>query len=232
VKEMSQTKVSENRAYKVTLIVLVGLAAFSTAMKDLNRLQEMVSSVKEFAGQWHGTDLVMLNVESISTNESCPNDSTQLINPSPESGSSEGIAPARDTEIEMIDYETITEPEVGGKVELIASSKVNRNLPRLAGARYAQGRNLEGEISTMRREGHGPARFEYKTFDRTVTVELPITMLADMKADAFEAEVSPDFSLSLLGKIGRKQSHGRTDSLRREFMLKRYGRNMASRRAG
>lgn len=229
---MSQIKVPENRAYKVTLIVLVGLAAFSTAMKDLNRLQEMVSSVKEFTGQWHGTDLVMLNVESISPSESCPNDSPQLINPSSESGSSEGIAPARDNEIEMMDYETITEPEVGGKVELVASRKVNRNVPRLAGAKYAQGRNLEGEISAMRRAGHGPTRFEYKTFDRTVTVELPITMLTDIKADAFEAEVSPDFSLSLLGKIGRKQSHGRTDSARREFMLKRFERNIASRRAG
>ena len=36
---MNETKVPENRAYKVTLILLVGLAAFSTAMKDLNRLQ-------------------------------------------------------------------------------------------------------------------------------------------------------------------------------------------------
>ena len=60
---MNETKVPENRAYKVTLILLVGLAAFSTAMKDLNRLQEMVSSVQEFTSQWRGTDLVMLNEE-------------------------------------------------------------------------------------------------------------------------------------------------------------------------
>lgn len=229
---MNQTKVPENRAYKVTLILLVGLAAFSTAMKDLNRLHEMISSVQEFTSQWRGNDLVTLNEKPISTNESCPNDSPQLVHSSAESGSSDGIAPARGIEIERMDYETITEPEVGGKVELVASKKANRNMPQLARAKYAPTRNLKEEISAKRRDSHWPARFEYKTFDRTVTLDLPITMVSDIKADALETEVSPDFPLSLLGRINRKQSHGKTDNGRREFMLKRFERNNSSRRAG
>jgi len=233
VKEMNKNKVPENRAYKVTLILLVGLAAFSTAMKDLNRFQEMVSSVQEFTSQWRGTELVMLDVESISTNESCPNDIQQLINSSAESDSSDGDAPARSIEIERNAHATITEPEVGGKVELVASKKANRNVSHLARAKYAPARHLNEEISAKRRDIHWPARFEYKTFERAVTLDLPMTIVTDIKTDTLETEVSPDFPLSLLGRIDHRQSHGKTDNGRREFMLmlKRFERNNSSRRA-
>lgn len=231
---MKETKVPENRAYKVTVILLVGLAAFSTAMKDLNRLQEMASSLQEFASQWRGTDMVMLNTESLSTiiptTESCPNDSPELINSSGESGSSDGIAPVS-IDIERIDYETISEPEVGGKVELVASKKPNRNLPHLARAKYAPARNVKDEMFAKFRDGHRPVHFVYKTADRTVTLDLPITMLTDVKADALEPEVSPDFPLSLMSRINRKQSHGKNDNGRREIMIKRFERSFSSRRA-
>jgi len=234
---MNENKEPENRAYKVTLILLVGLAAFSTAMKDLNRLQEMVSSVQEFTSQWRGTDLVTLNEKTISTpiltpistNESCPN--SELINSSAESGSREGIAPATGIETENVDCDTIAEPEVGGRVELVARRKANRNAPHLALAKYSPVRSLKEEISVKGRDGHWPARFEFKTSDRTVTLDLPITMLTDIKADALETEVSPDFPLSALRRINRKQSHPKTDNGRREFMLKRFERSFSSRRA-
>jgi hypothetical protein len=232
VKEMKETKVPENKAYKVTLILLVGLAAFSTAVKDLNRLQEMVSSFQEFTSQWRGTDLVTLNDKPISTSESCPKDGMQRINFSAESGLSDGVALVRGIEIERIDYETIDEPEVGGKVEPVGSKKVNRKVPPLARAKYAPARNLKKvEISAMRRDGHWPARFEYKTFDRTISLDLPMTMVTDFKADALETEVSPTFPLNLLGRLSRKQPHGKTDNGRREFMLKRFERINNSRRA-
>ncbi len=65
----------------MTLILLLGLAAFSTAMRELNRLQEMVSSVHGFTSQWRGADLVTLNEKPVSIQgtipaiESCPKDS-------------------------------------------------------------------------------------------------------------------------------------------------------------
>jgi hypothetical protein len=235
VKEMNKTKEPENKAYKVTLIVLVGLAAFSTAMKDLNRLREMVTSVQQFTSQWQGTDLVALNDQTISTpiltNQSCPNQSPKVINAAAESGESDVIAPATDLEIASIDYDTITELEVGGKVELLASRKMNRHVPQLARARSGPARTPKEEISAKRRDGHWPAHFEFRTKDRVVTLDLPLTMMTDIKADDFEAEVSPDFPLSLLGKTSRKQSHGKTDNGRREIMIKRFERSLGSRRA-
>ena len=58
-----------------------------------------------------------------------------------------------------------------------------------------------------------------------------MTMVTDIKADAFENEVSPDFLLGLLGKIDRKQSHGKAETRRRELMIKRFERSISSRRA-
>ncbi len=228
-------KQPENNAYKVTLILLVGLAAFSTAMKDLNRLREMVSSVHGFTSQWHGVDLVALNDKTISTpvsiTPSCPNESPELINSAAATGASDGIALRTEIEIESIDYETIAEPEVGGRVELIASRKTNRNVPQLARARYAPARTPRQEISAKRRDGHWPAHFEFRTRDRIVTLDLPMTMITDMKADELDTEVLPDFPLSLLGRTNRKQSHGQIDNIRREIMIKRLERSFTSRRA-
>ncbi|MFN2510772.1 MAG: hypothetical protein ABR568_04935 [Pyrinomonadaceae bacterium] len=236
---MNKTKQLENKAYKVTLIVLVGLAAFSTAMRDLNRLREMVSSVHGFTSQWQGTDLVMLDDTTISTpvstpfspTGSCPNKSLEPINSAAGSGESDGTSQATDNEIDSIDYDTVNQPELGGKAELLASTKMNRNVPQLARARYAAARTPRNEISARRRDSDWPAHFEFKTNDRVVTLDLPLTMIHDMKADDFEGEVSPDFPLSLLGRTNRKQSHGKTDNGRREIMIKRLERSFSSRRA-
>ncbi len=237
---MNKTKQLENKAYKVTLIVLVGLAAFSTAMRDLNRLREMVSGVHEFTSQWQGTDLVMLDDTTISTpvstpfsaTGSCPNKSPEQINSSAGSGESDGTSPATNNEIDSVDdYDTVNEPEVGGKVELLASTKMNRTVPQLVRARYAPARTPRNESFAKRRDSHWPAHFEFRTHDRVVTLDLPVTMIHDMKADEFEGEVSPDFPLSLLGRTNRKQSHGKTDNGRREIMIKRLERSFSSRRA-
>ena len=228
VKEMNETKVPENRAYKVTLILLVGLAAFSTAMRDLNRLREMVGSVQEFTSQWRGTDSVALNEKPISTDESCPNNIQPLINSSLESGSGDAIMLAGGNEVEEIDGETIKnrswcKGQVGRK-------KSNHSVAHLARAKYVPARNLKEEISLTRRGGNWPARFEYKTLDRTVTLDLPMMMVNDIKGD-LEANGSPDFPLSLLDTLSRKHSRGKSNDVRREFMIKRLERSISPRPA-
>ena len=155
----------------------------------------------------------------------------QLINSSAESGSSDGITLARDLEVERSITRPLLNPKLVARSNWLASKKANRNVPHLARAKYAPARNLKEEISAKRRDGHWPAHFEFKTFDRTVTLDLPMTMVNDIKADDLEAEVSPDFPLSLLGRISRKQSRGKTDNVRREFMIKRFERSISSRPA-
>lgn len=219
---MSETKVPDNKAYKVTLILLVGLAAFSTALKDLNSLQEMVSNVREFSTKWRGTDLVMLNVESVSSIDSCPDTQAQPIKSSVESDSIERVAPDRG-----MDRIWGTEPQVGGKVELVASKRAERSMS-VTRARHARARNLSHEISAKRRDGRWPARFEFKTFDHVVTLDLPINAT---DIEALGNEIPRDVSLSLLRKMNRKQTHGKIDNGSREFILKRFERSISSRRA-
>jgi hypothetical protein len=237
VKEMNESKIPENRAYKVTLILLLGLAAFSTAMRELNRLHEMVSSVHEFTSQWRGTDVVtpseksISSPETISDKQSCPKDNPHLINSSVESGLGDLVAAATNGDVDTMDYKPITEARIGAKVDLIAGRRANRNVPLLARAKNAPARNPKQEISAIRRDGNWPARFEYKTVDGRVTLELPMTMVTHIKADAFETEPTPDVVLRWLGKLDRKQSHGKNETRRRELMIKRFERNTSSRRA-
>ncbi|MCM3869471.1 MAG: hypothetical protein ND895_02070 [Pyrinomonadaceae bacterium] len=233
---MNETKKPENRAYKVTLILLLGLAAFTTAMKELNRLHEMVSSVHGFARQWRGSDLVTRKEKPASIEvtvpsiESCPNDGTSAINSSAESGLSGLIAAATDGYVEKMDYETIAEPEVP-KVDLAIGKRANRNVPQASRPRFAPARNLKEEISWISADGNWPARVEHKTLDRRVTVQLPMIVVNDIKPDAFENEVSPDFLLGLLGKIERKHSRGKAETRKREIVIKGFERSINFRRA-
>lgn len=234
---MNETKIPENRAYKVTLILLLGLAAFSTAMRELNRLHDMVSSVHEFTSQWRGTGVVTPDVKPISTqetiadNQSCPIDNPHLISSPTGPALGDLMAAATEGYVDRMDYETVTEPKVVAKVDLIPGKWANRNVPQLARAKHARVRNPREEISLIRRDSNGPARFEYKTLDSRVTLELPMTMVTDIKADAFEPEVTPNFVLGLLGKPDRKQSLGKNETRRRELIFKRLERSISSRRA-
>jgi hypothetical protein len=227
--QMKEPKVPENRAYTVTLILLVGLAAFSTAMRDLNRLKEAVGTVQEFTGQLRGTDLAMLNVETISTDKSCPNDSSHLIEHAGESGFKDNNAPARGVEFE---FGPVDEPEVGGRVELIASKKPHRNLPRLARVKHTE-RHVKDELSAKRRDINWPTRIQYRTSDRVVTLDLPMGLIREIKAEELDSELTPGFLLSLPVKPGRKPPQYKTDNkVMRELMLRKFERtNYSSRRA-
>lgn len=219
---MSETKVPENKAYKVTLILLVGLAAFSTALKDLNNLQDMVSSVRDFSTKWRGTDLAMLNVESVPIIESCPDNRTHPIESSDESDSIESVVPDRG-----IESVWGSEPEVGGKVEMVASRRADHRMA-VTRARHTLARNAVKELSAKRRDGGWPARFEFKTFDHVVTLDLPLNS-GDI--EAFETGMPRDVSLGLLRKVNRKQTHGKIENGSREFILKRFERSISTRRA-
>lgn len=229
---MNNSKVPENKAYKVTVILLLGLAAFSTAMKDLNRLQELVSSAQDLTDKWRGADVIALNEKTISTVEdSCPNDPSQLATSSDDSDSSDSVAAGTAIDIERIYGDSIAEPAVGGNVEVAALRKANRTVSRLSHfrLRYDQAKSLKVETSAKIRHGDWPQRFEFKTFDRQVTLDLPITVFPDIKGAAIDAENSSHFPLSLLG---RKLPSARSGNGRRELILKRLEANTSLRRAG
>jgi hypothetical protein len=110
---------------------------------------------------------------------------------------------------------------------------VNRNLQKPSRVRYSPAKNAKNsgeELLSIRRGANWPARYEFKTFDRAVTVELPLTVIRHMTADDFEPGVSPDF-LRLLDKAGRKHPDNLSESRKRELIIKKFERAVNSRRA-
>jgi hypothetical protein len=58
---MNRNRSSEKSGCKIILILLIALAALSNAMKDLNRLQELTSSLQEVTSEWLGDGLITVN---------------------------------------------------------------------------------------------------------------------------------------------------------------------------
>ena len=46
---------SEKRSYRIVLLLIVGLAAFSSAMKELNKVHELTLQTGELIAQWTGS---------------------------------------------------------------------------------------------------------------------------------------------------------------------------------
>jgi hypothetical protein len=227
---MNQTKAPEHKAYKVTLILLVGLASFSTAMKDLNRLQELVSGVQAFTNKWRGTEVVTRNEEqtpgALAQAVSC-----QQGNASTPSAGEQLIAAATGTGTEMVDYDEMSEPEIGGGVELLSSRATNRSTARVSRTRYSSAKSLRGEFSARSGDRHRPAHFEYRTFDRVVSVDIPMSLFHDIKADENEIPVAAQVPVSLVNRFNRRQFRGKSDNGKREFIFRTIERNVAARPA-
>lgn len=227
---MNQTKAPEHKAYKVTLILLVGLASFSTAMKDLNRLQELVSGVQSFTNKWRGTEVVTRNERqtAVASSEAV---SCQQGNSSTPSAGEQLIAAATGTGTEMLDYDEMSEPEIGGGVELLSTKPPNRSVSRVSRTRYIPVKSLRGEFSARSGDRHRPAHFEFKTFDRVVSVDIPMSLFHDIKADESEIPVAAQVPVSLVNRFNRRQFRGKSDNAKREFIFRTIERNVAARPA-
>lgn len=227
---MNQTKAPEHKAYKVTLILLVGLASFSTAMKDLNRLQELVSSVQVFTNKWRGTEMVTRNEKQTPVASSQAVSCQQGDSSTPSAGE-QLIAAATGTGTELLDYDEMSEPEIGGGVELLSTKASNRSMARVSRNKYIQSKSLRGEFSARSGDKHRPAHFEYKTFDRVVSVDIPMSLFHDIKADESEIPVAAQVPVSLLNRFNRRQFRGKSDNGKREFIFRTIERNVAARPA-
>lgn len=61
----------ENKAYKVALILLIGLAVLSGARKDLNELRSLASDVHAFTNHWLGGIMPLVHARPVATAEVC-----------------------------------------------------------------------------------------------------------------------------------------------------------------
>ncbi len=228
-----KTQTPEKKRYKVILILLVGLAAYSSAIKDLNNLKGMVGSLYEFTNGWIDTGLITAKATHISAEEGSCADSVLLTQGSaPEFRWRGRVAPGLSVEIKGINGDISAEAASGAEVEVVANRKAARSDPiQISTSGYAEAKTVNGEILAKIGDANWPDSLEFKTVNGEIVLDLPATINTEIKADTFNGEISTDFPLSLLGKMSRKHLSGRIGNGGRELVLKTLNGSIKLRRA-
>jgi putative adhesin len=124
------TQTPEKKRYKVILILLVGLAAYSSAIRDLNNLKGMIGSVYEFTNSWIDTSLITANAKHVSAEESsCANILSPIQGSASEFRWRGRVAPGLNLEIKGVNGDISAEPASGAEVEVVANRKAARSDP-------------------------------------------------------------------------------------------------------
>jgi len=118
------------KSYRVLLILIIGLAAFSSAMNELNQLQSLTLQASNLIGAW--TD-VMVPTASASGPVVVNSCVASLVPQLPQAGSHSdefrwngNIAPGLAIEVKGINGEINAEPTSGSEVQVVASKRSRR----------------------------------------------------------------------------------------------------------
>lgn len=115
------TKQKENKGYRVILLLLVALAALSSAMRDLDRLQEVTREFHELALAWTEGSLVTVSAAEIS-GEANPYIVELHNSAAPEEFRWSGrLGPGKMIEIKGINGDIEAEAATGSEVEVVAN---------------------------------------------------------------------------------------------------------------
>jgi Putative adhesin len=124
-----EKQIREKKRYKVILILLVGLAAYSSAIRDLNNLKEMVGSVYEVASDWVDAGVITANAKRLSAEESFCSDSLLTQGAAGEFRWKGQVAPGLSVEIKGVNGDISAEAASGSEVEVVANRKAARSDP-------------------------------------------------------------------------------------------------------
>ena len=75
-------QVSEKKSYRVILLLVVGLAAFSSAMKELNQVHDLTLQTSRLLAQWSGVVMPEDQTPMLAKVETCEN-TTIPVTPTP-----------------------------------------------------------------------------------------------------------------------------------------------------
>ena len=317
----------QNRGYRTLLLLLVALAALSSAMRDLNRLQELASGLHEMASIWTDTGVVTVSAAGISAEESfCREAMSQTSKSSEEFRWSGNVAPGKAIEIKGISGD-IEATAGSGEVEVVATkhsrrsdvSSVNIKVVEHSGgvticavyptddpnqttscepvrgsvssenssgrfsvknndvnvdfkvrvpagvdllartvngeinvsslssnvvtqtvngsikistSGYAEAKTVNGEIYARLGDANWTGPLQFKTVNGAINIDLPPSTNANVEASTFNGEISSDFTLTVLGKYGRRKLTGTIGAGGRELFLKTLNGSINLRRAG
>jgi len=126
---MKNTKLNQTqgkKSYRTILILLVGLAALSSTVKELNQLRALVTEVAQFVGEWGGAVVPTANARTVTKVENCSADATSQNARSDEFRWSGRIAQGAAVEIKGINGDITAEPATDGDVQVVAVKSSRR----------------------------------------------------------------------------------------------------------
>jgi hypothetical protein len=127
---MNRETSSEKTGCKIILILLIAVAVLSNAMNDLNRLQELTSSLQEFTAEWLGDGLTTANAkDNLLDKNSCLSEATVPVNSADEFRWNGSVAPGKTIEIKGLNGDIKAEPATGSELEVSANKKGRRSDP-------------------------------------------------------------------------------------------------------
>jgi len=120
--------VGEKKSYRVLLLLVVGLAAFSSAMNELNQLQELTFQAGKLIAAWSDIVEPTASANSPVITKSCIESSIQKsLDQSDEFRWNGRVAQGATIEVKGINGEIVAEPASGPDVEVIALKKSRRS---------------------------------------------------------------------------------------------------------
>jgi Toastrack DUF4097 len=119
---MTNLNRSENtgRGYRVLLLLLVALAALSSAMKDLNNLQELTNGLEDLTARWTNTGFFSASAAGISANEMACADPVHQTADAREFRWSGRLAQGKVIEIKGLNGDISADAAPSGEVEVVA----------------------------------------------------------------------------------------------------------------
>ena len=127
----------EKKSYRVLLLLIVGLAAFSSAMNELNQLQDLTLQAGKLMASWSETVMPTASASSSVVAASCVKRAVassvpqnmmfaslqQNVSRSDEFRWNGVVAPGASIEVKGINGEIVAEPTAGSEVQVVAEKR-------------------------------------------------------------------------------------------------------------
>jgi Toastrack DUF4097 len=207
----------EKKMYRVILLVAIGLAAFSSAMKELNQFQQLTLDAGNLIAQWSDIVVPTASARTPAKIDTCeaPKMVSQISERSDEFRWNGSVAQGQAIEIKGINGDIVAEPAAGGEVQVVALKKSRRseiNSVQLKVVQHAGGVTIcalypgEDDLNPNTCEpGEGKGRNSTRNNDVRVDFKVRVPYRVGFIGRTINGEIS---ATSLTGNVVSKTING------------------------
>lgn len=120
--------------------------------------------------------------------------------------------------------------ETGALSSDVEAETVNGSI-KISAAGIAKAKTVNGSITASLGNANWTSSLEFKTVNGGITLDLPSSTSAEVRADTLNGDISTDFPLTVLGNVNRRHLTGTIGSGGRELFLKTVNGSIRLRRA-